>query len=228
MALGNWTQYLVGSPTVEINTITPIYSIGSLRMSLLAQEKVLLVSNTYTLGLTKGVIQSLFRVDGAEGTDPLRYGFTFFQSATDILASGSCYMYGIEITDPFNSDMLSTPFFDICIAGLDEGRHRYFSGTSFSSVDGYTIIALEVEWAYEPVLLGGTRFIFREGHGTLTDFSNLSDIGTVELYPGMGVSNPPLLTTSAAEGIFSSGQSFDSSTFMDVNVDLTEIQSLSY
>ena len=226
MALGNWTQYMSGVPIVEINTTTPIHSMGSLRISLLAHERVNIISNNYSLGLTKGIIRSIFRVDGCEGTDPFRYGFTFFQSAVDIRTSGSCYMYGIEITDPFASDMLSTPFFDICTVGLDHGRHRYFTGTPFTSVDGYTIIALEVEWAYEPAILGGTRFIFREGHGTLIDFTNLSQIGTLELYSGMGISNPPLLTSSYAEGLFSSGESYDSSSFMDINVDLTTIQSL--
>ena len=221
MSLGNWTQYLVGTPTVEINLTTPIVDAGSLHLAFDSGEKALLVSTLYTLGLTKGRMRSLFRVDTVTGLDLYRYGFTLFQSTTNITSTGFAYLFGVEIQA---STLVNTPFFDICTTGLDAGRTRYFTGTNFSRTNGVTIVALEVEWAYEPVLLNGTRFIFREGHGTLTNFSNLVEIGRLQLFPGTGT-NPAFLSTSAAEGIYCTGGS--SSTLVDINVDKTLIVQLS-
>ena len=216
MSLTQWTQYVSGTPTVEINFVTPIADAGSLRIACSSGQKALLLSTLYTLGLTKGRMRSLFRVDDVTGPDTYRYGFTLFQSIAGIIGTGYAYLFGIEVQ---SSMTMNTPFFDICTTGLDEGRTRYFTGSTFTRINGTTIVALEVEWAYEPTVLGGTRFILRKGHGTLTDFSNLVDIGTVELYPGQGVT--PFLSTSAAEGIYSTGAT--TSTIVDVRVDSTKI-----
>ena len=218
MSLSNWTQYLLGTPTVEIDFPTPITDAGSLHIACAANQKALLLSQAYTLGLTKGRMRSLFRIDTVTGPDTYRCGFTLFHSAADILLSGYAYLYGIAMR---TSTSLTKAFFDICTTGLDTGRTRYFDGPSFSRVNGVTIIALEVEWAYEPTLLNGTRFILREGHGTLTDFSNLVTIATVELYPGMGIANAPFLPTSTAEGLYLSGGT--TSTLVDIRIDDTKI-----
>lgn len=220
MALSDWTQHVVGTPTVQIHTATPIVSAGSLQIASTTGQKALLLSNLYTLGKVKGRIRTLVRLDAVNGTDTYRCGFTLFQSAANITSTGSLYTYGLEFQ---SSTLVNNVFFDACVSGLDAGRTRYFTGSTFSRTNGTTIIALEVEWAYEPILLGGTRFIFREGHGVLTDFSNLVEVGRFHLYPGTG-SNPPLLTTSAGEGIFSVGGL--ASTLIDVKFDRTTVVQL--
>ncbi len=222
MSLSDWTQFVSGSPTIETSFSTPILDAGSLHISCLNAEKVLLLNTTvYTPGLLKGRMQSLFRVEDVTGADTYRYGFTLFQSAADITSSGSTYLCGIEVEQ---STLLNTPFFDVCETNLDEGRTRYFTGTPFTRIEGTTIVALEVEWVYEPIVLGGTRFIFRKGHGTLTDFSNLATIATLELYPGAPVD---LLTSSFGEGLFvGMGTGGDSLTFLDLTIDRTTIVSL--
>lgn len=220
MGLGDWTQYISGTPTIAINTTTPIIDAGSLRIACDAGEKALLVSNTYALGLVKGRMRSLFRVDNIVGGDPYRYGFTLFQTAANITTTGSAYLFGIESN---SSTSANKAFFDTCTTGLDSGRTRFFEGTNFSRTNGVTIIALEIEWSYESVLLAGSRFIFREGHGTLTDFSNLVEIGRLHLYPGVGPTNPPFLLTSAGEGVWATGST---ATIVDIAVDRTTVVQL--
>lgn len=222
MSLNDWTQFVSGSSTIETDFDTPILGTGSLRVSCIDTEKALLLNTTlYTPGLLKGRMRSLFRLDDVTGSNTYRYGFTLFQSAADITASGSAYLYGIEVEE---SELSNTPFFDVCGTRLDEGRTRYFAGTPFIRVNGTTVVALEVEWSYEPTLLGGTRFILREGDGTLTDFSNLTTLTTLELYPG---ASPTLLTVSSGEGLFvGMGTGVDSSTFLDLHTDYTTIVSL--
>lgn len=224
MAFLDWDRYTVGSPTVALNLATPIIDLGSLHLRCLATEKVLLLNTLYSGGLTKGIMRSLFRVDAITGPDAYRYGFSLFQSSANITAAGYAYQFAIEAEQTLSSN---TVVFDICTAGLDEVRTRYFSGTPFTRIEGTTIVALELEWAYEPVQLGGTRFILREGHGLNTDFSNLVQRQILEFYPGVGPGNPPFLVTAGGDGLFVTGETTpDSTVLVDLNVDLTTIRSL--
>lgn len=222
MSFSDWTQNTSGFPTIAQDTGSPIIDAGSLRVSCLAEENASLVNEVvYTPGLLKGIMRSLFRVDSLTGPHICSYGISIFQSNVDIATGNNAYLFGVESDDDLSGN---TVFFDKCVGSMNTRVERYYAGTPFTRIDETTIVALEIEWAYEPIVLGGTRFILREGHGTDIDFSNLVDLATIELYVG---ASPALLVTSAAEGLFvTANTGADSLVFFDVFADLTVIQSL--
>jgi len=217
MSLSDWTQYTSGTPIVTISTTSPVVALASLKLDIGDADLVSLMNNNYTLGLTKGKIRSLFRIDAWGGGSTYRCGFSFMHSAANVTGSGqACYLAGLEST---NSTSNTHVVLKICTNGLDNGGTTLFTGTNFSRTHGTTLIAFEVEWAYEPSALGGVRIVLREGHGVLTDFSNLALVGQYVHFPGHAVSPR---TTSAGEGLFASGlPAFGAG--LDIKVDRTSI-----
>jgi hypothetical protein len=219
MALLDWTQYIVNTPTVEIENFTQIVGIGSLRQ---AGSEVLstLVENNYTRGLTRGKIRDLIRIDTCTGGSDYDVGFFFMASQDDLTASGTCYTCSINCTSATANTKVELQYHS---SGLSASPSVLFSSSSFDRDDslGPLIIALELEWVYEPSLLNGVLITVREGHdSSLTDFSNLLEVGKIIVFE----EDPFFIETSSSEGIYmdSRGSSGD----LDIIRDSTRITEL--
>lgn len=219
MALLDWTQYIVGTPTVEIENFTQIVGIGSLRQ---AGTEILstLVENNYTRGLTRGKIRDLIRIDTCTGGSDYDAGFFFMASQDDLTASGECYTVSINCSSTSANTRIELHYHS---SGINASPTVIFSSDPFDRDDtaGPLIIALEVEWVYEPTLLNGILITVREGHDpSLTDFSNLSIIGKTIVFE----EDPFFIGTSSSEGIYVDSRG--STGNLDVIRDSTRITEL--
>ena len=197
MALSDWTQYIIGTPTIEIENFTQLVGIGSLRQAG-TDDVIVMVENSYTRGLTRGRIRDLIRIDMWSGAGDYNAGFFFMSNQDDITSGGTFY------TCALNSNNLTTDTkveIQYHSSGLSTSPSVLFSGSTFDREDsiGPLIIALEVEWVYEPTILNGILIIIREGHdSSLTDFSNLSEVGRIIVFEEEAF----FLGTSSSEGIY--------------------------
>lgn len=219
MALSDWTQITVGAPTVDINSASPIFGPGSLRLvsnggDSTGGDLVTLTEDNYTKGLTRGRMRQLVRIEGL-GDASTECGFFFMASALDVTTSGDCYSYSVRGTDPANYEMVLN-YHDLGL-GLDSaGGFSLFTGPVFSVTPGVTIVAMEVEWQVEPGLLNGIQIILRQGAGLLTDFTNLSEIGRVVVFQ----EEDEFIGLSNAEGVYMDGGLTGTQTYV---IDRTSI-----
>lgn len=218
MALSDWTQYIIGTPTVEIENFTQIVGIGSLRQAGV-DDVVAMVENNYTRGLTRGRIRDLIRIDTWTGANEYNAGFFFMSSQDDITSGGEFYTCTLNSTSSISDTKVEIQYHS---SGLSTSPSVLFSGPTFDREDTSDplIIALEVEWVYEPTLLNGILIIVREGHDdSLTDFSNLSEVGRIIVFEEEAF----FIGTSNSEGIYMDSRT---SGTLDVIRDSTRITEL--
>lgn len=219
MSLLDWTLYSVGSPDAEIDNSTQISGIGSLRQ-FGSNSMLEMVENNYMKGLTRGKIRDLIRVDTCSGGGNYDAGFFFMGSHVDLTSSGTCYTYSINMTSVSSNTKVSLQYHD---NGIESSPTVLYSGPTFDRNDsgGPLIIALEVEWVYEPSLLNGILITMREGHDpSLIDFSNLSEISKVIIFQ----EEVFFLGSGASEGIYMDSR--DSAGDLDIKRDKTIIYDL--
>jgi len=218
MALLDWTQYIIGTPTVEVENFTQLVGIGSLRQAG-ADEVVVMVENNYTKGLTRGRIRDLIRIDTWTGANSYNTGFFFMSSQDDITSGGTFYTCALNSSVSTTDTKIEIQHHS---SGLSTSPTVLFSGSTFDREDsiGPLIIALEVEWVYEPTILNGILIIIREGHDpSLTDFSNLSEVGRIIVFEEEAF----FIGTSSSEGIYMDARSLGT---LDVIRDSTRITEL--
>lgn len=195
-------SFIIISDTQELINFqtSPIIGIGSLLQSG-SSSLVTMVEDNYTKGLSRGVIRELILPFEFLGSSEYDVGFFFMSNVVDLtLGSGKCYTFSINSDSDISNNRVRLQYHD---AGLESTPSLIFSGPEFTREDsnGPYVIALEVEWVYEPTLLNGILIIMREGHSTeerITDFSNLLEVGRVVIFE----EDPLFLGVSNAEGIY--------------------------
>jgi hypothetical protein len=219
MALSDWTLRISGSPVVGVNDFDPIFGIGSLEMSGNGEHLATLTNNTYSsLGLIRGKMRSLFRLDTWNGSSTYDTGFFFMASDADLTGGvGSCYTCSVRSDSSTSDTRINISYHE---NGIESTPLSLFQGSTFTRTNGVTLIALEVRWVLELGVLNGIHFLVREGHNAFTtDFSNLAPI-----FQGIVFDNEfGFLTDSAAEGVYMDTRG---SGDLSVNLDRTSIISL--
>jgi hypothetical protein len=175
----------------------PMVGIGSL-VQRGVTSFISMVEENYTLGLTRGKIRDLIRPDKWEGSGVYDAGLFFMASQEDLTTAGACYTYSINSDSDEASTRVELQYHS---AGIEETPLTLFAGPTFNRKPGAIplIIALEVEWVYEPTIIDGILIILREGHSLgIVNFSNLVEVTRLIIFEP----DPVFLGVSAAEGIY--------------------------
>lgn len=178
-----WTKY--GGLTSSINFVSPILGSGSLQMVGTGDSQMESNEDSlYTHGLQRGIIRSLFRVDAA-GTGENLCGISYLQSVQNMLTTGHGLFVGYKVvgsSSPNSSVVIVAQTYGFSgSGGFSESPTTIYTSSAFTLTYGTTIGALQVEWELEPTVLSAIRIIISEGHGLLTDFSNLVPLTTLEI-----------------------------------------------
>jgi len=182
-----------------LDIISPLKDVGSLRIDnsdIMASVDRCMASarltSAHQRGVTKGRARTLvhFKTASYSSNGECGIGLYCMQNQADIMASGgAAYMFTLSSYSPNHRWRLGK-----CTNGIT----GYFDVTSlaaeimtFTPVTG-TTYAMELEWVYDAVELGGTLLVARAGEAD--DFSDLQ-----EIYKLTDTSSP--LTTSIGEGL---------------------------
>ena len=166
------------------------------------------------LGLLKGNIRSLFR--RGDSLSVVDHFVGLFCMASDLNAHDTGTLYGVHIELTTSNNIQLRKGSSGGVLGVGTTGTQLGSTFTEDFEGAGTIIALELSWnAEEQSALGGTALTVRLG--VEQDFSDLVTIIDV-------VDTTSPLTTSVAEGIWTSYATFGSQTF--VHLDQTRIELL--
>ena len=195
MSLSNWTSVVGTGVTVLLEATAPIVGTGSLRINRSGSGAS--GSFTYPIslptGLAKGRLQTLFQVPTitADNTSD-QLASLFFMVSTLSSPLTIATMYGFSAICRSSSP---GPGVVGCMLGKATGSQNVsnqLGSYSFPTIPPGTTIALQVDWAYDPLQFSGTQIKARYKIGN--DFLSM-----IEVFNIIDTSSP--YTTSVAEAL---------------------------
>lgn len=146
------------------------------------------LGGSFAIGHTKGFIRTQMTISThlLQVTREGEYGIYFMASQLDITSTGSAYAFVLHVSTTFDWRLVEYS------SGIGiTGATVLESGSTFGDPGLGTQHAIEVDWEYDPVTIGGILIICRVSPDK--NFANMQDVYT------RTISSP--LTTSLAEGL---------------------------